>query len=112
MIKLILRDAINWFSRLFKSKETYKAMYVDDMPKNLSPNTVYVLGNTNHKYLASMLCPCGCMESLNMNLTATAKPRWSLSIAKDNTASFHPSLWKKTGCKSHFFLNSGKVNWV
>ncbi len=112
MIKLMLKTIVSWLTSLFTKEKLYKAKFVDEMPKTFVPHTVYVLGNTKNQYLATILCPCGCKESLNMNLTPTAKPRWKLKFSNDKTVSFHPSLWKKSGCKSHFFLRDGKINWV
>ncbi|WP_236819161.1 DUF6527 family protein [Alicyclobacillus ferrooxydans] len=58
-----------------------------------------------------MLCPCGCGEVLHMSLHPDGRPRWELTRHPDGTVSLSPSVWRKVGCRSHFFLERGRVRW-
>jgi hypothetical protein len=58
-----------------------------------------------------MRCPCGCGESIELALIPEATPRWKLSL-EQNRPSLSPSVWKRDGCRSHFFLKKGRVVWV
>ena len=39
------------------------------------------------------------------------RPGWKLRDHWDGTASLAPSVWRKVGCKSHFWLRKGRVEW-
>ncbi|MGK7346059.1 MAG: DUF6527 family protein [Candidatus Nitrospinota bacterium M3_3B_026] len=58
-----------------------------------------------------MLCPCGCGLTLHMNLIPDDRPCWQLTIYSDNSATLDPSVWRRKGCESHFWLRRGKVLW-
>lgn len=111
MIKGIFQSFVEWVrSTIFRSS-VYRYQICDDLPMHLKDRTVYVQGVVK-PWLASLLCPCGCGEVLHMNLISTRRPVWSIQFLPNELISFQPSLWKKTGCKSHFFLKRGKVYWV
>ncbi|WP_419192496.1 DUF6527 family protein [Engelhardtia mirabilis] len=57
-----------------------------------------------------MLCPCGCGEEIQLN-TVGGHPRWSVEVEIDGTVTLAPSVWRKAGCESHFFLRSGAIQW-
>jgi hypothetical protein len=48
-------------------------------------------------------CPCGCGEELPINLDPRAGPAWRIYRGKRGVTLF-PSVWRDTGCKSHFVL--------
>jgi hypothetical protein len=112
MIKFILNRFNHFIAWLFNKEKLYRSNYVADVPKNPEPYKVYVLGGTTTPFLSVIRCPCGCGESLHMNLLKSRAPCWDLCVADNNIVTFKPSLWKKTGCRSHFHLINGKVEWV
>ncbi|WP_456769989.1 DUF6527 family protein [Bradyrhizobium sp. USDA 4448] len=58
-----------------------------------------------------MRCPCGCGQGIELLLVKEAKPRWDLSVDPSERPSLKPSVWLQTGCKSHFWLRRGRVEW-
>ncbi|WP_422181457.1 DUF6527 family protein [Caulobacter sp.] len=58
-----------------------------------------------------MLCPCGCREILHLRFLQRRRPRWDLSVNGQGRASLHPSVWRRTGCQSHFILRDGQILW-
>lgn len=50
-----------------------------------------------------MLCPCGCGETLPVNLDSRVGPAWRF-YRSDKGVSIYPSVWRDTGCQSHFIL--------
>ena len=91
---------------------TYHAVHVSDLPDKLRTETLYVAGEDGIAWSAAMLCPCGCCKILEMNLLPDAEPCWTLTESPGGLVTLHPSVWLKTDCESHFFLQSGKVRWV
>lgn len=95
---------------LFSSK--YKTKYVSEyLPKYLKKETIYVVSEDGFAEHVSMLCPCGCNKVLHMNLIPDEKPCWKILTPNNKPLSLHPSVWRKKGCKSHFWFKNGKVIW-
>ena len=112
MIKWIWKRLRTWFQRFGQTRSVYRARRVSDLPDRLENGEVYVIGDGEYDWSAAMLCPCGCGNVLEMNLLPDAKPVWSITVGPDQSVTLHPSVWKKTGCRSHFFLRNGTVEWV
>jgi hypothetical protein len=56
-----------------------------------------------------MLCPCGCNEIIPINLDERAGPAWEFYDDQINGLSVFPSIWRDTGCKSHFIVWYGRI---
>lgn len=81
------------------------------MPEVLAADSVYIAGEGGHRWFVAMICPCGCGEILHMNLLPKSRPRWRLTENEDGTVTLYPSIWRKKGCGSHFFLRRGLIKW-
>lgn len=57
-----------------------------------------------------MACPDGCGELLTINLDARAGKAWRAYGSQEEFSLF-PSVWRETGCKSHFILWRSKIYW-
>ena len=53
-------------------------------------------------------CPCGCDELLTVNLDPRTGPHWRLRRTKSRV-SLSPSVWRMSGCHSHFILWKNRV---
>jgi hypothetical protein len=82
------------------------------MPERLRPRTLYILTEDREPWVASMICPCGCGETLEMNLLTDERPCWRYSVDAKGHPSLEPSVWRKIGCRSHFFLRHGRIEWT
>lgn len=54
--------------------------------------------------LLLLSCPCGCGEQFPINLDARAGPAWRLYRNRRTGLSLFPSVWRDTGCESHFVI--------
>lgn len=57
-----------------------------------------------------MSCPDGCGEILSVNLDARAGKAWRY-YKSGNDVSLFPSVWRDTGCESHFILWRSRLYW-
>ncbi|KQX22123.1 DUF6527 family protein [Variovorax sp. Root434] len=57
-----------------------------------------------------MACPDGCGELLTINLDARSGKAWR-TYGSHEELSLFPSVWRQTGCKSHFILWRSKIYW-
>jgi hypothetical protein len=55
-------------------------------------------------------CPDSCGEELPINLDRRAGPAWRLYF-KDSEMSLFPSLWRDSGCGSHFITWDNSIIW-
>ncbi|MGD0769918.1 MAG: DUF6527 family protein [Tepidisphaeraceae bacterium] len=111
-----MKRFFRWCSRLWRrlrhDSPRIRLKRVPELPDKLKPHTLYVECEGKRQWLAAMLCPCGCRETLHMSLLSDDRPRWKLTIHRDGTPSLSPSIWRHVGCRSHFFLRNGRIRWV
>ena len=104
-----------WLRRAFglggaSRVQPYVVVHVDDEPEELQPARLYAVGEAGHLWHMTMLCPCGCGEKIQLNALADAWPCWELS-ERAGGPTVVPSIWRRVGCKSHFFVRSGRIEW-
>lgn len=108
----MLQRLLKWIDSIIRRKRSFTYNKVNETPNRLKPYTLYLVANGDYYWQVVMVCPCGCKKILFLNLMDDMKPYWSYSIDSSNKISMHPSIHRKTECKSHFFITSGKVVWV
>jgi hypothetical protein len=57
-----------------------------------------------------LVCPDGCGEILTINLDPRAGKAWRLYTERRGTSLF-PSVWRPSGCKSHFIVWRSHIYW-
>jgi hypothetical protein len=57
-----------------------------------------------------MACPDGCGEMLTINLDGRAGKAWRY-YEKGTDVSLFPSVWRDSGCESHFILWRSRIYW-
>lgn len=105
-IKEIITKFVEWLL------PEYKYRYAEDFPELVKENTVYIIGDKKSPWLLAFECPCGCKQIIQLNLLKEADPNWKFKITNGNKISISPSIWRTTGCKSHFFIRNSKVDWA
>lgn len=60
---------------------------------------------------AVMRCPDGCGEVITLNLDPRTDKAWRLYQSPDGLTLF-PSVWRTTGCQSHFVLWNDILYWI
>ncbi len=90
----------------------HKLVYVDELPRNVKDKTIYIVGDVKQPWLLAFNCPCGCQNLIQLNLLKDAAPCWGFKVNKKNKINIYPSVWRTTGCESHFFVRKGKIDWV
>lgn len=54
-------------------------------------------------------CPCGCDDEIPLNLDFRAGKAWRLYGTKRKKLTIFPSVWRDTGCSSHFIVRNGRI---
>lgn len=58
-----------------------------------------------------MRCPDGCGDAITLNLDPRTDKAWRVYKSKKGLTLF-PSVWRDTGCQSHFVLWNDLISWV
>lgn len=108
---------MNWIKKnvaklILKFQHEYRFAFVEEIPLRIKDNNIYIVGVVNQPWLLAFKCPCGCQSLIQLNLLTNAEPCWDFWINKKNKISISPSVWRTVGCKSHFFVKKGKIDWV
>lgn len=82
------------------------------LPSKLPWRNLVLLRDTADDWSVGMRCPCGCGQAIELALIPEAKPRWKLHAEPGSPPSLTPSVWLREGCRSHFFVRGGRVEWV
>lgn len=97
-------DVREWFRRPIRVVE------IDERPKVLKPRRLYVTRHAEGPAFGFLLCPCGCRETVHLRFMGERRPRWSLE-SRAGRATVFPSVWRQSGCRSHFFIRVGRIDW-
>ena len=89
----------------------YATVVVDDFPDELQPNRIYLVGDPVLPWSAALQCPCGCSAPIQLSLVLHDTPNWRPRRHFWGSVSLYPSVWRKRGCRSHFFLRRGRIVW-
>jgi hypothetical protein len=96
----------------FYAAAKYKYVFVKELPEIVPENKVIIVSEDGMPDSLVFRCPCGCHTDIFLNLLKDAKPIWRFHISKKNKITITPSIWRKVGCKSHFFIRKGKIEWA
>lgn len=56
-------------------------------------------------------CPSGCGDDVVLNLDRRTGRAWSLYQERGARISIYPSVWRDSGCGSHFIVWRNRVSW-
>lgn len=71
----------------------------------------HVVVHKGEPYWALFKCPCGCGNVVSLPLRQPHRPRWRWSVDRAGRPSLTPSVWRTSGCHSHFWIEQGRVLW-
>lgn len=105
----ILVNHIRAVAFIWKTK--YRIILCEELPDVIHKDMIYLSGKPDNLCYMAMLCPCGCGETIELNLIQSSHPCWQITWNFNGTISLSPSIRRIRRCKSHFFLRNGKVIW-
>jgi len=110
----MLTSFLKWLARWFGFRteaERWKAIYSEDEPDQVSFGHVFVVGEQGHHWQAIMQCPCRCGARIQLCLLQGVRPSWRVHVASNQCVTLRSSIWRTTGCRSHFFVRNGEIEW-
>lgn len=107
-------DAGRWWrdtKERFKRRYTVRVVESDVAPQTLGDREIVILQEGGEDWSAALRCPCGCGDIIELALILEARPRWNFSRSRKAHPNLSPSVWRRTGCRSHFWLRQGRIAW-
>lgn len=102
----------DWVLSWLRFSPKYCIRLVDgDLPSSLDKNTIYIVAEDGFFEHVSMLCPCGCADVVHLNLLPDERPIWKMENHAVGGITLYPSVWRKGGCRSHYWIRQGRVKW-
>lgn len=80
-------------------------------PETLATGEVIIVGPADRPKWVTFPCPSGCGTPLLLSLNPDRRPRWSVTYDWLGRPSLTPSVHRKDGCRCHFWMKDGKVEW-
>lgn len=109
-----LNKCLYWFKNLFKSTHDSKLTVVifqgDLFAKPFAKDKLILLEDAG-PYAVGFKCPCGCGEDIELTVMEGVTPRWDIEIDSSKRPTLRPSVWKQSGCRSHFWVKNGRIVW-
>lgn len=92
----------------------YTVEYSENNPINdqIRDKVLFIVGGKDYVKWIYIKCPCGCGDVLTLSLMKKNRPSWNLKVDKLSRATLYPSVWKKEGCRSHFWIRKGRLEWA
>ena len=100
------------FIDLLRPRDAYATKTTSEFPDRLDAKCVYLIGDGSVPWFAALLCPCGCSALIRLSLLDGDRPRWRARRHFTGTVTLEPSIWRKRGCRSHFFVRRGRIVWA
>lgn len=109
-----MKDFLDWLRQARENLLPARKLIIiegDSLPAVL-PNRALVLARDDGEdWCVGMRCPCGCNATIELLVIKEAKPRWNIVTDINRRPTISPSVWRNTGCRSHFWVRSGRVKW-
>lgn len=83
----------------------------DELPQRLPRRDLVLAREDGEDWCVGLKCPCGCGQRLEMMVLKDVRPRWDVRVDSRGRPTLHPSVWLREGCRSHFWVRSGKIVW-
>lgn len=103
-----------WFGRLWDRWGPARRLVVvegDALPTSLPRRNLILTRDDGDDWSVGMRCPCGCGDTIELMLLEEARPRWDVEVDGAGRPSLRPSVWRENGCRSHFWVRSGRIHW-
>ena len=109
MMSIITR-AWEWLTAWWRSDLIAIDVHGDELPSRIARRHLVRMIDEGEVWAAALVCPCGCGDVIELSLSPESKTFWKLSI-DDGRPTLNPSVWRNSGCRSHFWVRRGRIRW-
>ncbi len=97
-------------ARLLPARQL-KIVKGDSLPSVLPRRDILLARDGDEDWCVGLRCPCGCGRNIELLVIRETAPRWELNTDAKGLPTLKPSVWLQTGCRSHFWLRHGRIQW-
>jgi hypothetical protein len=108
---MIFRKIWTALKELFHPRLKVRIVAGDSLPKDMPRRDLVLARDDGEDWCVGMKCPCRCGRTIELLVIPEADPGWRIQIDNKGLPSLSPSVWLKDGCKSHFWVRHGRVEW-
>ncbi|MFN8153528.1 MAG: DUF6527 family protein [Bacteroidia bacterium] len=94
------------FREVYHSEIAYR--FEEEVPDEIAQGILYIIGEKKFHWCLIMKCPCGCGQTIQLNLLRRANPCWAFYVRKQRIT-VYPSIWREKGCRSHFIVRKNRI---
>jgi len=106
------RNAANRVAAWWRGDIRVTAMDGVQLPESIPRKRLVHLIDQGYDWSVGLTCPCGCGDIIELLLLPSIEPHWTLAVDQLRRPTLLPSIWRTSGCRSHFWLRSGRIVWV
>jgi hypothetical protein len=110
----MLRLLAGLFKRLATAVAPSRKLRViegDSLPEKLPRRDFILAREDGEDWCVGFHCPCGCGRRIELLVIPQARPRWDVQADSKKRVTLQPSVWLRDGCRSHFFVRHGRIEW-
>jgi hypothetical protein len=107
----VVRQGLVWLRLIQKPDVLGRVTSTHPTPVRLGEGELYMVGSPDHWKWACLRCPGGCGEILLLSLNPLGRPCWTTSIDWLGRPTVQPSIKQLDGCRCHFWIWGGMVEW-
>ena len=83
---------------------------VPEVPAELRRGVLALVGEDAEPWAAVLICPCGCDARTELLLAPGPETFWRVTHGPAGTT-LSPSVWRTSGCRSHYFVRESAILW-
>lgn len=111
MLQTTLAKTLAWFGIIERPQFLVKSTLDMPAPGDLMPGQAVVVGPAEKPKWVTFPCPSGCGTPLLLSLNPDRRPRWKVTHDWLGRPSIAPSVHRTDGCRCHFWMKKGKIEW-
>lgn len=101
---------LRWLDALGPAR-SLSVVAFDTLPDRLPWRSVVLTNDDGEPWSVGMRCPCRCGTRVEVLVDPLAAPHWTVIVDSRNRPTLNPSVWLDGGCRSHFWLREGRIEW-
>lgn len=111
MLRTKLARVLSWIRIIDRPELLVTTSLEMPAPEKLRSGTAVVVGPMERPKWVTLQCPSGCGTPLLLSLNPDRKPRWAVTFDWLGRPSISPSVHRMDGCRCHFWVRKGRVEW-
>lgn len=82
----------------------------DEVPLKLRRGVLALVGEEDGPWAAVLMCPCGCDARTELLLVPGSETFWRVTRGPLGVT-LTPSVWRTSGCRSHYLVRDSTIVW-